>query len=155
MITAKGHNGTVEFDGDFVTISRTGALARLTVGKGAKRIPVGSISSVQMKPAGALVNGFISFSMAGGTERRSKFGSQTTDAVNDENSVIITKKQMPEFEALRAAVEQAVADRSRPAAAAAPASDAMDQLAKLAELHRAGVVTDEEFAAKKAQLLGG
>lgn len=155
MITAKGHNGTVEFDGDFVTINRTGALARLTVGKGAKRIPLGSISAVQLKPAGALVNGFISFSMAGGTERRSTFGSQTTDAVNDENSVIITKKQMPEFEALRAEVEQAIAERSRPVAAAPAAGlDPMEQLAKLAELHRAGVVSDEEFAAKKAQLLG-
>lgn len=154
MIMAKGHNGTVEFDGDFVTINRTGALARLSVGKGSKRIPLASISAVQLKPAGALVNGFISFSMAGGTERRSKFGSQTTDAVNDENSVIITKKQMPEFEQLRAAVEQAIVERSRPAAAAPAAPDAMDQLRKLAELHQAGIVSDEEFAAKKAQLLG-
>ncbi|MEV0608110.1 PH domain-containing protein [Polymorphospora rubra] len=39
-----------------------------------------------------------------------------------------------------------------PAQAASP--DPMAQLAQLAELHRAGVVTDEEFAAKKAQLLG-
>lgn len=154
MITAKGHNGTVEFDGDFVTIHRTGFGARLTVGKGSKRIPIGSITAVQLKPAGAFVNGFISFTMAGGTERRSKFGSQTTDAVNDENSVIITKKQMPEFENLRAGIEWELANRARPAAAAPAAPDAMDQLRKLAELHQAGIVSDEEFAAKKAQLLG-
>jgi hypothetical protein len=32
--------------------------------------------------------------------------------------------------------------------------DPMGQLAKVAELHKAGVLTDEEFAAKKKQLLG-
>lgn len=39
-----------------------------------------------------------------------------------------------------------------PATAAPP--DAMDQLRKLADLHAAGILTDEEFAAKKAELLG-
>lgn len=41
--------------------------------------------------------------------------------------------------------------------AAAPASaqpDVMDQLKKLADLHAAGVLTDEEFSAKKTELLG-
>ena len=33
-------------------------------------------------------------------------------------------------------------------------SEALDKLSKLADLHKAGVLTDEEFAAKKAQLLG-
>jgi hypothetical protein len=32
--------------------------------------------------------------------------------------------------------------------------DALDKLAKLADLHKDGVLTDEEFAAKKAELLG-
>ncbi|HUQ00322.1 MAG TPA: hypothetical protein VM093_07655, partial [Aeromicrobium sp.] len=31
---AKGVNGTVHFDGQFVTITRTGFMARATVGKG-------------------------------------------------------------------------------------------------------------------------
>ena len=30
----------------------------------------------------------------------------------------------------------------------------LDQLEKLAELHEQGILTDEEFAAKKAQILG-
>lgn len=33
------------------------------------------------------------------------------------------------------------------------APDALDQLKKLAELHAAGVLTDEEFATQKARLL--
>lgn len=54
-------------------------------------------------------------------------------------------------ERLRVLREQANAPQSF--AAPAPAVDA-DQLAKLAELHAAGVLTDEEFAAAKAKALG-
>ena len=44
-----------------------------------------------------------------------------------------------------------------PPAAAAPApaaDDDMAQLEKLGDLHAKGILTDEEFAAKKAQILG-
>jgi len=37
---------------------------------------------------------------------------------------------------------------------AAPAADPIEQLKQLAELHSQGVLTDEEFAAQKAKLLG-
>ncbi|MFC5179399.1 SHOCT domain-containing protein [Nocardioides taihuensis] len=47
----------------------------------------------------------------------------------------------------------AAAPVAPPPAPAAPQPDAADQLKKLAELHAAGIVTDEEFAAKKAELL--
>jgi hypothetical protein len=41
-----------------------------------------------------------------------------------------------------------------PAAAAPSADDQMEQLEKLGDLHAKGILTDEEFAAKKAQILG-
>lgn len=42
-----------------------------------------------------------------------------------------------------------------PAAPAAPAApDPIAQLKELGELHAAGVLTDEEFAAQKAKILG-
>jgi putative oligomerization/nucleic acid binding protein len=37
---------------------------------------------------------------------------------------------------------------------AAAASDPIEQLTRLGELHQQGVLTDEEFAAQKAKLLG-
>lgn len=40
------------------------------------------------------------------------------------------------------------------AAPAAAADDPIEKIRKLSELHAAGVLTDEEFAAKKADLLG-
>jgi hypothetical protein len=59
---------------------------------------------------------------------------------------------------------QALADQlnatttATPAAAPGPAaaggSDPLERIAKLAELHKAGALTDEEFASEKAKILG-
>jgi hypothetical protein len=63
------------------------------------------------------------------------------------------QQQMADMQA-----QQAAAATAAPAAAAAaPASagdDLMGQLNQLAQLHQAGVLSDEEFAAAKAKLLG-
>lgn len=152
---AKGYNGQVSYDGDFITIHRAGFRARTSVGKGEKRIPVGSVSAVQWKPAG-IVTGFIQFTMSGGNERRSAFGFQTSSAVSDENSVVFTKAQMPAFQVVRDAVEHAIAERHRtqaaPVVTASP--DLADQLTKLAALRDQGILTEDEFSAQKAKLLG-
>jgi len=57
--------------------------------------------------------------------------------------------------------EEGAADAGATAPAAAPAaapagggSSDLGQLEKLAELHAQGILTDEEFAAKKKQILG-
>jgi hypothetical protein len=49
--------------------------------------------------------------------------------------------------------EQAPAYQEPPPAAA-PAPDPIEQLKELGALHEQGVLTDEEFAAQKAKLLG-
>ncbi len=107
-VTAKGVNGTISFDGRIVTISRGGILGRLTIGKGEKRIPVKSITGVEWKPPGMGVRGFISFTLPGAIEDRSKFGTRTVDATRDENAVLFSKTQMGEFEAVRNAIEDAL-----------------------------------------------
>jgi hypothetical protein len=149
MVEAKGVNGSVSFDGQFVTISRSGLMARATVGKGEKRIPISSVTAVQWKPPSKMVRGFIQFSVLGGNERRSGFGKQTMDAAKDENSVVVGWTQVAEFEELRAEVEAAV---GRPSLAPS-APSAADELKKLAELRDAGVLSDAEFEAEKAKLL--
>ena len=58
-------------------------------------------------------------------------------------------------DAMNAAAAQAVANAQPAAAAPAPAgSDMMTQLTQLASLHDQGVLSDGEFAAAKAKLLG-
>lgn len=108
-IVARGHNGTLIFDGSFVTIARRGVLARSTIGKGEKRIPLRAIQAVQWKRPGLLINGYIALTVAGGIEKQSRLGSQTYDAARDENAVIVMKKQIPQFEQIRAAIEDALA----------------------------------------------
>ena len=49
--------------------------------------------------------------------------------------------------------QQQAAEEQPAPQAAAPAADPMAQLQKLGELHEQGILTDEEFAAKKQELL--
>jgi hypothetical protein len=54
----------------------------------------------------------------------------------------------------QAQYEQQVAAEPAPAEAAPAAPDMNTELTQLAQLHQQGILTDEEFAAKKAQILG-
>lgn len=155
MTEVKGHTGQIAFDGEYVTILRKGFNARVTVGKGEKRMHISQISGVQWKPAGLLVNGFLQLTVPGGSERRSAFGSQTTEAVRDENSVVFTRKQMPAFEKLRAAIEAAIAAHHTPQAPAPSSGSVADEVAKLGALREQGLLSPEEFEQQKARLLGG
>jgi hypothetical protein len=70
------------------------------------------------------------------------------------------KQQAAAQQQQQAAVEQAKqqgaaeAMATAPAAAAAPTKDVTAELQKLADLHKSGVLTDEEFTAAKKKLLG-
>ncbi len=154
-LEVRGHNGTVRFDGITVTIARIGFLARASVGKGEKQIPLRAITAVQFKPAGPLMNGFIQFSLGGGNEARSRFGQQTGQAVNDENSVVFTRAQRDAFAGLRDTVQMAMAALASGAGPMPPAPDPVAQLQQLAALHRSGALSDAEYAAAKQSVLGG
>jgi len=144
MSTAKGNTGTISFNGQVVSITREGALARMSFGNGEKRIPVHSITAVQLKPASVWSNGFIQLSLVGGIERG------RLNATNDENSIVFWPKQQADFERVRDEIEAAIAGGRQPQQAA---PDPADQLAKLAALRTQGILSDEEFQAKKADLL--
>jgi len=62
-------------------------------------------------------------------------------------------EQQAAYDAGAAAAQQQAMAQQAPAAAPAE-DDQMAQLQKLAQLHSAGVLTDEEFAAAKAKALG-
>jgi membrane protease subunit (stomatin/prohibitin family) len=61
----------------------------------------------------------------------------------------VQRNQQQKFAAQDAAAAQAAAP-----AAAASDEDPMAQVQKLAELHKQGILTDEEFSAAKAKALG-
>jgi hypothetical protein len=144
---AKGINGQITFDGATIRITREGFVGRSTHGRGEKVLAVKSIGAVQLKPATALVNGYIQFSVSGESSRQSIGFGRSRDASKDENAVVFAKKSLADFEAIRDAVLRAQAQ----AAPAAP--DHVAQLERLAALRDAGVITDGEFETKKAELL--
>lgn len=91
---SQGQNSTVHFDCRFVTIERSVFLARAYIDKGEKRTPVSSIQVVELKPPGAMANGYIEFTVAGGNETRSRMGSATKDTRRNESAVIVTLRFM-------------------------------------------------------------
>ena len=66
-------------------------------------------------------------------------------------------EQQQQQAAMEAAAAQAVAAQQAQAAPAAPAGggDTIAQLQQLAQLKEQGILTEEEFAAQKAKVLGG
>ena len=157
VMKCKGVNGTGTFDGTWVTIDRKGLGARATVGKGEKKIALTQITSVRWKQPSRLIRGYIAFSLPGGVESKSGFGKQTVDATKDADAVVFRFTQADEFLALKEYIEDALAQHCAaspaPVPAAAPEADPAEQLKKLVDLHQSGLLTDEEFAAKRAALV--
>lgn len=64
------------------------------------------------------------------------------------------RKQMPGFEALRTAVEEAIVARANPQAVTHQAApNIAEQVQQLATLRDQGLLSSEEFEAKKSELL--
>ena len=98
-----------------------------------------------------------------GTMARTAVVAGTATAVSGS----VANKQQQKYAAQQNAQEQQYAQpvaappaapAAAPVASAAPAGgisdDALDRLQKLSALHSAGALTDEEFAAAKAKILG-
>ncbi|MDQ3756505.1 MAG: DUF4429 domain-containing protein [Actinomycetota bacterium] len=148
MLTGKGVNGQVEVDGEWITIRRKGAMAKMSQGlKGDKRIPIANVQAVQFKKAG-LTNGYLQFTLAGGVESR----GGVFDATKDENTVMFTGRHKAEFEAIRDYVEDSITRRL--GHGDAPGVDVAGQLEKLALLRDQGVLSEAEFDGQKSKLLG-
>ncbi len=148
IMSAKGVNGTLYLLPGRIRIGRRGVLAFATHGlAGDKEIAIRQISSVQWKKPG-LTNGYIQFAFIGGTEGK----KAVFQATQDENTIMFNSGQAKAFEAIKKAVEAEIYAPTDPQPV--PASSDLDDLEKLADLRDKGIITDEEFAAKKKQLLG-
>ena len=80
-----------------------------------------------------------------------------TAAIVGTASVVSGSVQHHQQEKYAAQEQQQYAEQApapAPAAAAPPADGDLSELTQLAQLHEQGILTDEEFAAKKAQILG-
>jgi len=78
--------------------------------------------------------------------------ARTAVVVGTANAV--SNKQHQKYAAQNAANEEQAAPVQEAAPAAAPADDLTAQLEALAKLRDQGILTEDEFSAKKAQILG-
>lgn len=146
-ISLKGYNGTVDYDGQTIKISRKGAMGFFTQGlRGQKEISVRALTSVQFKKAGLLTNGYIQFATGAG---ENKGGLQA--AVTDENSVIFTLSSNEEFEALKDQISEKM---NNPTQAHNNSTSNAEQLEKIANLFEKGLLTEAEFLLEKSKIIG-
>lgn len=156
-MVAAGTNGQVSFDGYTVTITRNGFMARQAVGgAGGKSIPVGSIGGIEWRPVTAMHRrGFIHFAVVGSVSGRGRASARSTDQWRDADGVQFSPGQQPQFERLRAAVEQAMgqARMGGPVVVQQPPMDAGARLEQLEGLRFRGLITEEEYARQRTEIL--
>lgn len=153
LVKLDGANGIVELYANRIVIRRKGFRGVLGHGffKGDKEIILKSITGVQVKKAGLVVLGYIQFSMMGGNEGRRGL----TEATQDENTVTFDSSQNKIAEEVKNKVFelQQQAESKSVSQIINPLSGA-DEILKYKQLLDEGIITQEEFNAKKKQLLG-
>ena len=143
--TCKGYNGNLIITDTGIIIKR-GTKGFLLGGgflRGDKTIPYSSIIAIQLKKAGMMA-GYIQFTLKGGSEAKAGLFQTTTD----ENTINFYNNQNKSFEEAKEIIESHMGDNNQ------KASSGLNDLEKLAELKDKGIITQEEFDAKKKLLLG-
>jgi len=114
---------------------------------GTKRVPRSNITSVSWKEPGDWLAGFMVLDILG--ERPPS--PHASPNVQNQNRLQYERVDRDKFAALRDWIEAGRENKSDQA----PASPSVaDEIAKLGKLREQGLLTDEEFTAQKAKLLG-
>ena len=137
---------------DYVVINRAGLSKFLNFfddDANTVRIPVDSITAINYKESG-FKDGTLEFVYLGYVPRF----KQTRH--NQENVIVFRGKEFNEtFKAFQSIVEKRVRElKNKQSKLEIPLNSVADELAKFAKLHQEGILSDEEFTAKKTQLLG-
>lgn len=146
----EGFRGSLRVFEDRVEISKAGGF--LIGGKSSKMLPMANINSVSLNPATVTARGFIEFTVPGGKDSKT-----VTEALTNENAVVLKMGQNEEAAQIKGYIEEQILKRANAQGgttvvqqAASPA----EELKKFKELLDMGIITQEEFDAKKRQLLG-
>ena len=139
-----GYNGTLILTDNAIIIKRglKGILLGGGMLRGDKTIPYSSVVAVQLKKAG-MTAGYLQLTLKGGSEAKGGLFQSTTD----ENSVNFHSRKNKEFLEAKELIEKRIGDVYQK-----PTSN-LDELEKLGSLKDKGIITQEEFDAKKKILL--
>jgi hypothetical protein len=148
LLSVKGRRASVDLYPNKLTIHHQRRAIR-----GDKDIYLSRISSVQLKKPGLFTVGYIRFAFAGGQENKGGVYS----AINDENAVVFPSKQSSQFVELKAYVEELIGQArqlEQPDISQRENVTDFAQLEQLASLRDRGIITADDFEAKKRQILG-
>ena len=153
-IELKGYNGSFIINDTGIIIKKGMKGFWLGGGKirGDKTIPYSSIVAVQFKKAGMLA-GYLHLTLIGGMDANAGI----FDMAKDENTIAFHQwggnkgGNNEKFESAKNIIEQKIME-TKPGTNNHNSS--ADDLEKFAQLKEKGVITDEEFKAKKKQILG-
>lgn len=145
----------LEADNTKVTITRKGLRSFANRGSnGSQTIPFSTIIGIDFKPA-TLTAGHIGFTTAAGNQTTGGLGSQGIFANSDyskANTIVYrSKKANKDIEAIKERVEDFI---NKPKESDSSSTDSIDELPKLKKMLDDGILTQEEFDAKKKQILG-
>ena len=139
LMELTGVNDQLEVYDEKVIIRRKNTKAKYS---GDKTIYLNQITGVEFKKAGLVLAGYIQFTLPGSIS--SKHG--ISDAVHNENSVVFNKKYNDVAEEIKSKIETLIQNQSK--------SSDPDLLRKYKQLFDEGIITKEEFGAKKKEILG-
>lgn len=147
-IIFEGYKGTIRVFEDKVEIEKKGFF----INNASKTLPMANIISVSIKPSG-WGRGFIEFTTPG-----SRDSKNTEEALTNENALCFKNgSQDAEAKKIKEYVDEQIlkiAQTKTGATIIQQAASPAEELKKMKELLDMGVITQEEFDAKKKQLLG-
>lgn len=148
IITLKS-NGKydVEIDSNCIKVTPKGFKNAVNKGlAGTKTYPFDNLTAVQYKEPG-FTTGYLQFILMGSQETK----RGVSGAVHDENSILFNKKELPLVLEIKEYVEYRINSKT---STKTTSISAADEILKFKELLDQGILTQEEFDAKKKQLLG-
>ncbi len=150
LMRADGVNANLLLLEDRVRIQRREEKAFPHQGfRGNRDILLSQINSIRLKKATTMGSGFIQFLLTG----RSVSGNH--DAAHDENTVMFRSAHQAEFDKIKAAIEMQMSTAQTILARPQPLiASYLNELEQLSSLRDRGIITEDEFAAKKRQILG-
>lgn len=148
-IVFEGYKGIIRVYDDKVEIEKSGFFMNNT----AKSLAMANIVSVSIKPSG-WGRGYIEFTTPGSRDSRN-----TEEALKNENALCFKNgSQDAEAQKIKSFVEEKILELSQNKSGGTTiiqqSASAAEELKKFKELLDMGIITQEEFDAKKKQLLG-
>lgn len=150
IMEAIGTNGRLQlFENKIILKKKVGFLI-FRAGR-EKMIPISSISSIQFSGAKIFKKayGFIQFSFGGPTK-----SLRFDNIKRDPDAIVFTFREARKFEKIKVLIEERMIKSQEVVTPLGQTSSNLDEIEKLAKLYDKGIITKEEFEAKKKQLLG-